>query len=52
MCLKKSKEKCGWSDMSNEKRVRDDSIEVTSVWVIGHFKDWFTLSEMGSQWVV
>lgn len=40
MYLKKSKEaKCGWSNVSNEKRIRDDSGEVTNVWVIGHFKD-------------
>lgn len=39
VCLKKSNEgKCGWSDMSDEKRIRDDIIEVTSVWDIGHFK--------------
>lgn len=39
VCLKNSKEmKCGWSDMSDEKRISDDIIEVTVVWVIGHFK--------------
>lgn len=39
VCSKKSNEgKCGWSDMSDEKRIRDDIIEVTSVWDIGHFK--------------
>lgn len=43
--LKKSK-KCVWSDMSNLKRIRDNSTEVT-VWVIGHFKDsGFYLSEV------
>lgn len=32
MCLRKSKEaKCGWSDVSKGKRIRDDRTEVTEM---------------------
>lgn len=50
MCLKKSKEgKCGWSDMSDEKRIRYDFIEITR---LGHFKGSGFYPEVGSSWIV